>query len=416
MKKKKNLNQYGIFFVLLIITVFNACEIIEDDPVNPSEELGTVLWTYSDFNVNPEATDPVSITAPAIGTDGTIYVASFDRIGAEWQNGKVHAINSNGTFKWASPELDGAYVSDPVVGSDGTIYVICSTTIYALNSTDGSFIWTYQPPANNNEQHDIGWLTLGNDGQIFFAHIASGAYARKIYALNNFGQVIWKRDVGWGANNLVVGIDGTLFAYWLENGDINTFGAFDPSNGTTKWSIVTESYPRGSAISTNGDIVISQDYPDKLIRIDASTGEFIWEVDAPDGYPSISPDGSISIVSSDLYCYNSDGTLKWQTGPYVGGISKIAIDSDGNLYGSITDHGDGNFQVYKPDGSLRWAISQGITTLHCPAIGSDNVIYVTTSSLPAATIYAIQGDKPLASSGWPRDTGSNKNSRNINPY
>ena len=413
MKKKRIINLIRVSLVLLLITFFNSCE-VEEDTILPSEELGAILWTYTDFNVFPEAVDPVSITAPAVGANGTIYVASFDRVGAAWQNAKVHAVNSNGTFKWASPELDGAYPYDPVVGSDGTIYVICSTTIYALSSADGSIIWSYQPPANNNEQHDIGWLTLGNDGQIFFAHIASGAYTRKIYALSNTGQEIWKRDVGWGASNLMTGTGGTLYAYWLGNGDINTFGALDPNSGTTKWSTVLESYARGAAISPDGDIVISQDFPDKLIKLSASSGELVWEIDAADGYPSISPDGSIYMVSSDLYCYNSNGTLKWQSGPYVGGISKTAIDSDGNSYGSITDHGDGNFQVYKPDGSLRWAIPQNMTTLHCPAIGSNNVIYVTASAVPTATIYAIQGDKPLASSGWSRDSGGNNNSRNIN--
>ena len=418
MKKKKMLSPFGVFLALLVITVFNACDIIDeiiDDPSTPTEELGTVLWTYTDFNVNPVATDPVSITAPAIGSDGTIYVASFDRIGAEWQNAKVHAINPDSTFKWASPELSSPWVSTPAIGSDGTIYIITSSTIYAISPLDGSINWSYQPPADNNEQHDLGWITLGNNGEIFFAHIASGTYTRKIYALNNNGGVMWKHDVGWGASELAVGLDGTLFAYWLENGDIKTYGALASASGAIIWSKVIESTPRGSAISPNGDLVLSLTYPTyQLVKLDATSGAFLWQVDALEGYPSISSDGSIFLNSSDLYCYNSDGTLKWQSGSYSGSAAKIAIDSDGNSYGTITDHGDGNFQVYSPDGSPEWAKYQDMTASYCPAIGSNNVIYLTVASVPEGTLYAIQGDKPLASSGWPRDTGGNKNSRNIN--
>lgn len=414
MKKQIVNSTVSILSMLLFISLFNACDLIEEDSILPTNEVGTVLWVYDDFNVFPQEVDPVSITAPAIGPDGTIYVGSCDRMGSEWQNGRVHAINPDSTFKWASPELDGPTIYEPVVGSDGTIYVICNTTVYALSPADGSYIWTYQPPADSNEQHEIAWLTLGNDGQIFFAHIESGAYARRIYALNNNGQLGWKRKVGWGATNLTVGIDGTLYAYWLENGDIKTYGALNPYNGMTIWSKEIEGHPRGTAVSPDGDLILSQYSPDQLIKIDASTGEYIWTTDALPGYPTVSSDGSIYVIDGDLYCYNTYGSLKWQSGPYYGNMGKSALDAAGNCYGSFTDHGEGNFQVCKPDGSPKWAIYQDITGTHCPAIGPNNVIYVTVSSVPKATIYAIQGDSPLSSSGWSRDTGGNGNSRNIN--
>lgn len=412
---KKNQPIITVVFMLLLALVYSSCDQITPDPPTPVEELGEILWTYDDFDVIPEVTEPVQISGVALGDDGTIYVSVTDRVGAYWQLARVHAINSDSTFKWSSPELESAYPSDPVVGPDGTVYVICSTTIYALNSASGTIMWEYHPPEDNNERHDIGWLTLGNDGQVFFAHIASGAYARRIYALNSDGNVLWKLDVNWGAGHLAVGIDGTLFAYWTANGDIRTFSAFDPENGSTKWSKVLEYNPRGIAISPDGNPVISFYYPKRLAKIDATTGEYIWDIEVGgEGYPSIAPDGSIYLVSSDLYCYNPDGTLKWQTGSYVGGGSKIAIDSEGSAYGSITDHGEGNFQVFKSDGILRWAIPQAMTTLQCPAIGSNNVVYVTVSAVPKATIYAIQGDKPIASSGWSRDNGGNRNTRNVN--
>jgi len=404
-----------LILLFLLALVYSSCENFTPDPPTPVEELGEILWTYDDFDVIPVATETVQISGVALGDDGTIYVSVTDRVGSNWQLARVHAINSDSTFKWSSPDLESAYPSDPVVGPDGTVYVICSTTIYALNSANGSIMWSYTPPEDNNERYDIGWLTLGNYGEIFFAHIASGAYTRKIYALNSDGGVLWKRDVPSGVNNLAVGISRTLFAFGQANDYSTTFSAFDPANGSVKWSKTLEYNPRSIAISTDGNPIVVFYYPKRMAKFNALTGEFIWDIEvAGEGYPTVAPNGSIYLLSSDLYCFNQDGTLKWETGSYGGGGSKTVIDSDGSAYGAMTDHGDGNFQVYKVDGTLRWAIPQAITTLQCPAIGSNNVVYVTVSAVPKATIYAIRGDKSIASSGWSRDTGGNKNSRNVN--
>jgi hypothetical protein len=55
-------------------------------------------------------------SSPAVGPDGTVYVASGD--------GKLYAINPDGTEKWKfeTPSLSPIY-SSPAVGSDGTIYI-----------------------------------------------------------------------------------------------------------------------------------------------------------------------------------------------------------------------------------------------------------------------------------------------------
>jgi outer membrane protein assembly factor BamB len=56
------------------------------------------------------------MSSPAIGSDGTIYVGSFDN--------KLYAVNPNGTAKWDTDNIIvGAVQSSPAIGSDGTIYV-----------------------------------------------------------------------------------------------------------------------------------------------------------------------------------------------------------------------------------------------------------------------------------------------------
>ena len=53
-------------------------------------------------------------SSPAIGSDGTIYVGSWDN--------NLYAINPDGSRKWNFKTGDGVS-SSPAIGSDGTIYV-----------------------------------------------------------------------------------------------------------------------------------------------------------------------------------------------------------------------------------------------------------------------------------------------------
>jgi len=74
-------------------------------PYDTSNNDGTLKWTYTTW-------DYVR-SSPAIGSDGTIYVGSGD---------KLYAINPDGTLKWTSTTGDGVE-SRPAIGGDGTIYV-----------------------------------------------------------------------------------------------------------------------------------------------------------------------------------------------------------------------------------------------------------------------------------------------------
>ena len=70
-------------------------------------------------------------SAPAIGSDGTIYIGSVDK--------NLYAINPDGSKKWAFKTSDRVR-SSPAVGSDGTIYVGSDKNLYAINP-DGSKKW-----------------------------------------------------------------------------------------------------------------------------------------------------------------------------------------------------------------------------------------------------------------------------------
>jgi len=65
-------------------------------------------------------------SSPAIGADGTIYVGSWD--------GKLYAVNPDGTEKWVFTTLNQIQ-SSPAIADDGTIYFGCDDgKVYAVYS------------------------------------------------------------------------------------------------------------------------------------------------------------------------------------------------------------------------------------------------------------------------------------------
>src|SRR4051812_25509494 len=105
-------------------------------------EPGTVLWSLNTGIYSP----------PALGQDGTIYVVSDNGLCAITNNG-VMASN-----KWCVP-LSGR--GSPAVGSDGIIYIEAEDgKLHAINP-DGSERWAY------TTQTGGGAPALGWDGTAY---------------------------------------------------------------------------------------------------------------------------------------------------------------------------------------------------------------------------------------------------------
>jgi outer membrane protein assembly factor BamB len=171
--------------------------------INPD---GTLNWI---FNVPGGGIS----SSPAIGSDGTIYVGSYDTY--------IYAINPDGTQKWAF-RTGGAVISSAAVGSDGTIYVgsgYPNDKFYAINH-DGSEKWTLNCP--------ISWSSpaIGLQGEIYF-----GSQDGYLYAVNANGTLRWKFDAG----NIIyaspaIGYDGTIYV----GADYGKFYAINP-DGSINW-------------------------------------------------------------------------------------------------------------------------------------------------------------------------------------
>lgn len=84
---------------------------------------GTIKWRF-------QTTDVLSI--PSIGADGTILVGARDST-------RFYALNPSGSLRWTRNPGFGAYRA-PAVGSDGTIYISDQKRLYALNPI-GTKLW-----------------------------------------------------------------------------------------------------------------------------------------------------------------------------------------------------------------------------------------------------------------------------------
>jgi len=306
----------------------------EDGRIYAINSNGTLKWNYQ--------TGGFIISSPAIGADGTIYVGSSD--------GRVYAINPNGTLKWTFLTEDNVY-SSPVIGLDGTIYVgAYECRLYAINP-NGTLKWSFPGDGSFHSSPAIG-----NDGTIY---AAGGGH---LYAINADGTERWRRGGLPGASAFhspAIGADGTIYVGTVEE---KTLFAINP-NGTLRWSLAT-----GAAVLCS---------------------------------PAIGPDGTIYVHSvpafyeggpANVYAINPNGTQKWRFTTSIvppthwdPASSSPAVGGDGTIY--VGSH-DGHLHAINPNGTLKWSHHIGGPVISSPAIGADGTIYVGSND---GNLCAISG-------------------------
>ena len=187
---------------------------------------GTLKWRYGIFG-----NDYITGCSPVIGTDGTIY---FGTIGGSTFSSNFFAINPDGSRKWEyTVGLPGYYyiVASATIGADGTIYVGCTDgKLYALNN-NGTLKWTYTTGSAIRSSPSIG-----SDGTIYI-----GSIDGKLYALNIIPPVAnFTADVVLDYAPLTVQFTDTS----TENPtgwewDFNNDGLIDSTSQNPTWTYTT---------------------------------------------------------------------------------------------------------------------------------------------------------------------------------
>jgi len=266
-----------------------------------------------------------NVTAsPSIGSDGTIYVGSWDN--------KFYAIYPNGTKRWDFTTGDQVR-SSAAIGSDGTIFIgSYDCKLYALNP-DGTKKWAFTTGGRIDSSPMIG-----SDGIIYF-----GSYDAKLYALYPNGTKKWDFTTGADVfSSPAIGADGTIY-FTSEDGKLY---ALYP-NGAKKWEYAT------------GYNVYSS--------------------------PAIGPDGTVYFGSYDnkFYAINPNGTKKWDfnVGKYF--VSSAAIGSNGTIYVGVYA---AEIDALSPNGKVNWEWGVGEYPTTSPSIGSDGTIYAGSAWVIACAI------------------------------
>lgn len=307
------------------------------DPVPVFGADGTIYVVPNDnelYAINPDgskrwklSTGSFTSSPPALGPDGTIYVA------ADW---RLLAVAPDGTKKW---DLDGI-PGTPCIGSDGTLYVTGypgdgSKQLWAM-SPEGTKKWAFG---------DAAYVSvIGADGTLY---AASEDYT--LYALNPDGSEKWKlSEGGWP---VAVASDGTIYSYDPNHANLC---AIDPT-GVGKWERPVGALA-GIALAADRTIVCTDQNTLGQGRVTAFTADGAQKWECPlEGFQSLSTPvidaaGTTYLGTYDggLYAVGSDGIVKWRS-TIPDSVRGLSIGSDGTLYvgcsGSILAIGPGQTPV-----------------------------------------------------------------------
>jgi len=201
---------------------------------------GTLLWRYFAGG---------SIYAGiTIGADGTIYASGWN----EWVN-TLSALTPEGDLKWAY-ETASFVACAPAVAADGTLYFSTSEgRIYALNpdgtlkwrvwGLEGSLLGTRSSPA------------IAADGTIYLGvHDFTDWIDSYLLALNPDGSVKWQVLTESTVDAIpAIGADGTVYV-----GDTNyNFKAYNPEDGSVLWDYAAgDWFQSGAAIGEDGTVYV----------------------------------------------------------------------------------------------------------------------------------------------------------------
>jgi sugar lactone lactonase YvrE len=400
----------------------------------------TTLWNYSMPSIVGQT------TSPAIGTDGTVYIAcsltAAQRvIGSTTPN--FFAINpgpvsaGGGTLKWSTQITESPTVpasekpdditSTPSVHPDGSIYMggIFGRAVFKLN------------PVSGNRTAVIGGLGRQRQNGFAFSPDGASVYTGFYNTASNKGIKSLKSDLSaknWDFEidkefNLTPAIaaDGTIYAASITTATVDArhptadrYMYAINSDGTQKWAVP---YCTGNvgyvasaiAIGPDGTVYLAAKLnatPDGVLKAyNPSDGTEKWSTTIA-GF-NVERSGVAIAPNGTLYLGNTGGFMRSYnpvTGAQInsftasGAIQVVpTIDNDGKIYfGTIT----GNFYVLNSDLTSAYTVLSLGTSIHSAAIiGADGTIYVastTGTGTNSGKLYALQTTATgPATSNWP---------------
>ena len=199
---------------------------------------GITNWMRHLGGAAPKYISTVQFPAPAIGPDGSIYMAVI--------SGELCSLSGSGQTNWVYALPTTTY-SSPAVGPDGTIYLGCDDgKVYAVDPL-GQKKWSFQTPSQYVESSP----TVSASGRIY----AGGAdSAGGIFELRPQGSLQWMSYLGGVSASVAVAADGSFIVASYGLGTISAYS----TNHALLWSYAPPSSSIFSSpvIATNGTVYI----------------------------------------------------------------------------------------------------------------------------------------------------------------
>lgn len=194
-----------------------------------------------------------------VAPDGTIYQCVRN---ATINN--VYAINPNGTQKWAV-KLDAAIGAFPALSADGILYCLTNkkSTLYALDASNGAIKWQQSLDGATGSA-----VAIDKAGNVYAGTSAA------IYSFKPNKEQNWKLEEVNVTEQATFALKDQVLYATLKNGGLV---AVDMTNGTKKWTYPTTN---GAAyfpiVDKNGNVYFTEKGSQTVHAVNAS-GSKIWE-------------------------------------------------------------------------------------------------------------------------------------------
>lgn len=289
------------------------------------EETGNQLWSFG-----PVA--DMTTCSPAVA-DGVVFV------GGGFRGKTVYALNeSSGSVIWTYLCAGDAWAS-PTIIEDLVLTGCDGGAVYALNKSDGSLVWSYSVIGSVQSSPAVA------DGRVYVGSLDGSVYC----LTQSSGEFIWSFSSGSEIYSSPAVGEGLVFI-GSDNGRVY---AINETTGQSVWSYLTDGSVRSSPALSKGTVLVgSSDY--KLYSLNATTGVKVWSYTSGGSVPA-SPavaDGLVFAGSTghEIFALNeTTGTLVWHYDtssdnfPIVEGSPAVAdglvfIASYSQLYAFASKH------------------------------------------------------------------------------
>ncbi|MBQ7151325.1 MAG: PQQ-binding-like beta-propeller repeat protein [Synergistaceae bacterium] len=290
--------------------------------------------------------------------------------------GTLHALNrANGHEVWRY-NASGSIVGTPSFENDKVVFATADANVICLNVNDGSFVWKYSPPLDENLAFGIEDSAVLGGGMTYFT-----MSDRNLYALNSSGQVAWKyRGGDQGLRTAPVYADGLVFLGEYDG----VFSIINAKSGKRE-----NGGGAGGAINTpalNGGNVYYSSWDGTVQAVQIKSVIPLWSASAGDPITTSPVVGEGVIVVGTgrgrIVAFNEKtGDFMWNFEAGNGSIVATPIIAGGKVIAA--SEGGQLFSLDLKNGRQRDAYN--IQGLHTDPAYADNTFYFAEGG----TIYAI---------------------------